>query len=157
MARKFSTNVSVSLHQSEARQPYLFVLRHSALRRVTTVISASALLITTSPPQLGLFIELKAIELRVETTEANAEGSTPLEAAWNQEPLDHTRHQEGGRLEFGCAASRADGVEAEVSQRPTPNESSFVLRGGGANCVALQRIPVRKSLSCSASPVCPTI
>lgn len=27
---------------------------------------------------------------------------------WNQEPLDHTRYQGGGRAEFGCPVSRAE-------------------------------------------------
>lgn len=81
-----------------------------------------------------MFIELKAIEIRTESSESavsngrNADGGDDLEASWNQELLDHTRCEEEGRGGFGCAASRIQVEDSEVN-RMMPVESRVQHNG----------------------------
>lgn len=65
--------------------------------------------------QLQVYIELKGIEIRTETdSSSGAHVDLIIEEPWNQEPLDHTRHQGAGRVDYGCPFSRVDDLSFEV-------------------------------------------
>ena len=64
--------------------------------------------------QLQVYIELKSIEIRTETDTAVGDDADAVEELWNQEPLDHTRHQGAGRADYGCPFSSEDGPSFEV-------------------------------------------
>ncbi|CAM9671087.1 unnamed protein product, partial [Ectocarpus sp. 12 AP-2014] len=87
--------------------------------------------------QFGVYIEVKHIEIRVQTAETTEdqeqeqEQRDPLEANWNHEPLDHTKSHGQGRLEYGCPYSRLDGTEETSPNEPSSDHFS-TLKGFAA-------------------------
>ncbi|CAN0270056.1 unnamed protein product, partial [Discosporangium mesarthrocarpum] len=69
--------------------------------------------------QTNVFIQLKALEIRTEAAAplpvtGGQGGDTGAGETWNQEPLDHTKHQGEGRAEFGCPSSRSPDMNSQA-------------------------------------------